>query len=485
MIRGLNGSLDKHIQNLVVSEESLNCAVVEYKIPQRLSASTDSEDDEISRDLDKKVRLLRIDYQNDIVCIHPKRMNPEKRYVYEKYENIKDITLIGWKFNKSKDGVLSSLPRTSNEVIKFLKRLPSGFIRDYEYGLGFLNRYRCIIDSLEKIPYIQHLVISSISETGIDESIYTLNINDFRDMIRKINRIYRSHQDACREERRVISHNCLMPPIDPWEHPKLLPPAKKDAVSKLISETNFASLPLSKLDSKAVVNLVSTNIKNIYKNQEKDFLKLGEDIELLNLEGLIRKMKVLLLKDESSEAEWQKIINDNPFIISIVFGYPVFKIKDQASVGGRKYSGAGDKITDFLVKNDLTDNTALIEIKTPGTPLLNLRPYRGGVHAPSSELSGSINQLLDQKYVFQKEITFLRGSNPKNYMESYSVECILIIGKIPNEEEKKKSFELFRHNSRDVKIFTFDELLRKLEDIYSFLKEEDDHHDINFDDIPF
>ena len=57
-------------------------------------------------------------------------------------------------------------------------------------------------------------------------------------------------------------------------------------------------------------------------------------------------------------------------------------------------------------------------------------------------------------------------------IESYSVDCVLIIGMIPDTKVKRKSFELIRHNSRDVRIFTFDELAAKLKEIYLLLKPE-------------
>jgi hypothetical protein len=139
-------------------------------------------------------------------------------------------------------------------------------------------------------------------------------------------------------------------------------------------------------------------------------------------------------------------------------------------VGGQKIDGTGGKIVDFLMRHSLTNNTALVEIKTPGTKLVGA-PYRGGICPPSKELCGAINQILDQKYLFQKEIMSLKVNTRQYDMESYSIECILIIGKVPETEDQKKSFELFRHNSKDVKIFTFDELLGRLEDMYRFLKE--------------
>jgi len=228
---------------------------------------------------------------------------------------------------------------------------------------------------------------------------------------------------------------------------------------------------MSNSDKDAVVELISSNKQTIYKSKKKKLLKLQEDIDLINLEWLVNKID-LLLSQKSSEVSWQKLLNENPIILSLVFGYPVIKIQGQASVGGRKLSRSGDKITDFLVKNNLTSNAALVEIKKPKTPLVISCEYRDGVYAPSRELSGAINQLLDQKYKFQKEISSIKDNSGVYDIESYAVDCVLIIGKVPSEKDKKKSFELFRHNSRDVRIYTFDELSGKLKDIYMALKTE-------------
>jgi len=54
-------------------------------------------------------------------------------------------------------------------------------------------------------------------------------------------------------------------------------------------------------------------------------------------------------------------------------------------------------------------------------------------------------------------------------VESYSVHCCLVIGKTPDSADQQKSFELFRKNSKDVEIVTFDELLEKLKHLRDFL----------------
>jgi hypothetical protein len=154
----------------------------------------------------------------------------------------------------------------------------------------------------------------------------------------------------------------------------------------------------------------------------------------------------------------------------MAFGYPVIKVRGQASVGGRKLSGDGEKITDFLVKNSLTNNTAIFEIKTPQTAILNRTPFRDGVFTPSTDLSGSVNQALDQKYQFQKQIAQIKDNTRLYDIESYAVHCCLVIGRTPDGDDQKKSFELFRRNSKDVEIVTFDELLEKLKQLGAFLR---------------
>jgi len=197
-------------------------------------------------------------------------------------------------------------------------------------------------------------------------------------------------------------------------------------------------------------------------------IKLRTNIEVGTLKRLIEKFKEMLGK-KRSEAHWQKLFNDNPFILNLAFGYPIITIQDQAHVGGRKFSGAGEKITDFLVKHGISNNAALFEIKTPTTKLLNKRPYRENLYAPSSDLAGAINQMLDQIHKFQKEIATLKENARIHNLESYAVHGVLIIGKTPQDVDQQKSFELFRGNSKDIAIITFDELLEKLKLLHGFL----------------
>ena len=117
----------------------------------------------------------------------------------------------------------------------------------------------------------------------------------------------------------------------------------------------------------------------------------------------------------------------------------------------------------------MTNNAAIVEIKTPTTRLLNEKAYRGGVFVPSRELAGGITQVLDQKQQLETAIAYIKDRSGIYDLETYGVQGCLIVGTMPTEEERKRSFEMFRCNSKAVTIVTFDELLERLRNLEKFL----------------
>ena len=225
---------------------------------------------------------------------------------------------------------------------------------------------------------------------------------------------------------------------------------------------------ISEATTEIALDVVAENARVIADEQPTRLETLTNSLELANLDARIDRFQ-RLLKTDPPEKEWQDFLNEHPFILSLAFGYPVLKVRDQASVGGRKLSGKGDNITDFLVKNKLTNNCAIVEIKRSGTKLLNAKT-RNGVHTPSGHLVGAVNQALAQKHRFEKEVAQIKDNSGIYDIASYSVSCCLLIGKVPQTESRQKSFELYRGNSKDVEIVTFSELLEKLKQFREFLK---------------
>ncbi|HZN51684.1 MAG TPA: Shedu immune nuclease family protein, partial [Methylomirabilota bacterium] len=129
-------------------------------------------------------------------------------------------------------------------------------------------------------------------------------------------------------------------------------------------------------------------------------------------------------------------------------------------------------LVDFLVRNSLTSNAALIEIKTPATKLLAVRPYRGGVYTTSEDLSGAVMQVLNYRFSLQNEFKSLTAGLPGR-LDAFEPRCVVIVGKtqeIRNDDIKRRSFELFRGHSQGVVVITFDELFEKTRRLINVLE---------------
>lgn len=417
-----------------------------------------------------RVRLLEMSAQDHYISVFPVNTLPRNpKFLKPKYSQVREITIAEtdlWNVRFDDE-----LPKTRDDIVEILHDFPSAFTKDPDFGLGLAKEYRFIVDAVEALSSCSSIVITPKEETHADEAagIFFISSADFDEMRRKINSIATASQSAGCSVKDTTTHNYLAEKIG---KPLVEVTAGRSPVRRMITAKAMGEEILPEDAQDAVIHALSKSAKSLGSEQTERLARLQSDLELVTLDALIERFEDMLGK-KLDEGKWQAFFNANPFILNMAFGYPVIKVRDQASVGGRKLSGEGEKITDFLVKNSLTNNTAVFEIKTPQTPVLNKRPYRDGVYTPSADLSGSINQALDQKYQFQKQVAQIKENTRLYDIESYAVHCCLVVGKTPEEEDKQKSFELFRRNSKDVEIVTFDELLEKLRQLAAFLRTAD------------
>ena len=365
------------------------------------------------------------------------------------------------------------LPTTERHVMQLLEELPSGFTKDYAYGLGLAYPYRHIIAAIEGLTPCTHILLCDDPD-GIgppSADTYVLSSADFIAMRRSIDNIRRTSRTAARAVEDGTAYNFIASKLGQPLRPVPLgrSPLRQAFTNHLLELDGALNDSLPKADLSSLVTLVAKNADAIAADRPSSLLDLKNTIELATLGTLIERCETMMQR-KLSEGKWQGFLNDHAFILTLAFGYPVIMVQERASVGGRTLAGTGDKITDFLVKNSLTNNAALIEIKTPGTKLLNLRPTRRGVYSPSSQFVGAMTQALDQKRNFERQISVIKDASGISDLQSYSVHCCLIIGTMPQEEEQRRSFEMFRGNSKDVAIVTFDELVEKLKNLRDFLK---------------
>ena len=193
--------------------------------------------------------------------------------------------------------------------------------------------------------------------------------------------------------------------------------------------------------------------------------ELGEVVNIAKLKAYQAFFEDNIENDD--EEEWQKFLTSNQWLISQLFSYPATIYKDKAYVGGKTIFNSDGKVVDYLYRNDLTKNVALVEIKTPQTKLLG-RVYRNNIYSISDELSGGVNQILRYKDTLLKNWQEL---SPEQDIIAFNPDCILILGNTSelNDKDKKASFELWRSSLVGVVVLTFDEFKQKIDNLINAL----------------
>lgn len=376
-------------------------------------------------------------------------------------------------------------PATEEAVMEILEGLPAGFTKNYDHGLGLAQPYRFIVNVVEELSDADEIVISN-TPTTIDQKAGKFRISwyDYDEIRKALNRVTSHGRHAAMSVKHAETHNYLAEKVgaDPVSV-KLGRHALRKLFTTFLEGKGDALV--SEKEQEQLLTAMSKSASVISETKPERLLQLQTDIERVNMATLIRGFQEML-GENHEEAVWQKFLEGNPIILSMGFGYPIITVRGSASVGGRRLSGRGDTIADFLVKNSMTNNAAIVEIKTPTTRLLNEKAYREGVFVPSRELAGGINQVLDQKQQLETAIAYIKDRSGIYDLETYGVQGCLIVGTMPTEDERKRSFEMFRCNSKAVTIVTFDELLERLRNLERFLAgQKTNAEKLREEDLPF
>ena len=418
-------------------------------------------------ELGVSARMLHLDLEKQSLTIYPLITWPDHaNFLLQKYKKIESICFPV--DDSTNEYYKKKNPLTSEDLLILLHQtLLYGFTLDPDYGLGIAREYKDVIDAVEAHSDCIEIRFSNKEKTTIssNKKTFILNVDDYDEAKKNIRSISSLGQKAAAEVKDGTIYNMLAE--------KLSKPLKtitigRSPVRHLITAAAQGNPPLTAGDQDSVITILKTHSKQIAEAKPEALAKLQNEIELVTLEVLIKKYEDKL-KKSTLESEWQDFFDSNKFILTMAFGYPIVEILGQASVGGSQLIGGGSKFADFISRNSQTNNAAIFEIKTPGTPLLNKTPFRGKVYSIAKDFSGAIVQILDQKYQLGKHLPLLKSNDRDLALEAYAVHCCLIIGTTPKGLDEQKSFELFRRNSREVEVITFDELLEKLKQLQNFL----------------
>lgn len=349
--------------------------------------------------------------------------------------------------------------------------LPRGIIKDYRLGYGFTKVLSPILYQIDKELQPEKLIVSLKGKTRVDKKTVYINYNDLNKVYPKMDSLLQRHI----KEKEVTAKKFLSP-FFPQKFKDIKSPYVKGTLYTIINDQiEQDAKALSRDDFDSVLGLTLKELKNQGLESKKIVLETRERIEKRFLEDTIAAFKKLLerkLNNNKLEKDWENLLKENPWIISNLFSTPVFLFQNQAYAGGKEINNTNGKVTDFLFKNDFTDNVAIIELKTHKTDLLSNKPYRGkDVYSLSPELSGAVNQVLNQRQNLIQEFVQLRTK--EEWFESYNPKCLIIAGTTKGlPEHGTKSFDIFRNNLHGVEIVTFDELLKKLEFFHDLIKKK-------------
>jgi hypothetical protein len=313
-----------------------------------------------------------------------------------------------------------------------------------KYGLGLEKKYKIIFSTIiSHFRDCKKIIISKTKETAIKDKLLIINDEDFTKLLRGIDRNQAMFQKQATEAKESFVYENLLHNSDVEKYPKLKVKPSKDFIYKIIR---------------------NTDLKKLSVGDKQGLSELKDNADLSYLTILSSEFEKIL-GENHKESTYQKFFEENPLLLTMFAGSPYVQFKNQAYVGGKSFDNTNGQYPDFLQKHKITNNTFIVEIKTPLTSLLETKPYRGtGVYAASKDLSGAISQLLTQKYQLETDIATLIKNAEDREVEAYNVQGLIIIGRLSKLDEKdmKRSFELYRNNQKNLRIVTYDECLEQL-----------------------
>jgi Domain of unknown function (DUF4263) len=75
------------------------------------------------------------------------------------------------------------------------------------------------------------------------------------------------------------------------------------------------------------------------------------------------------------------------------------------------------------------------------------------------EITNAVVQVLDQRQRLMLHfLSVMHGAKePAEAYSTYSIDCVILAGMMPESGEKQRTFETYRGNFKDVRIITFDD----------------------------
>lgn len=208
------------------------------------------------------------------------------------------------------------------------------------------------------------------------------------------------------------------------------------------------------------------------------------DLDRINsVVGLAKLKKVYAIWEENKDKDqlekfWQDVLKEHSWILTQIFSTPTVMIDSEVYVGGKGFDNKGGKVVDFLLANPFSDDSVLIEIKTPQEKLLSSKEYRNNIYPINQHIAGAVSQVLQYKHKLQRTYRNIRDDMREQGKEvkfdSISPCCVVIAGRLDSltTVPQKHSFEFYRKELGSVVLMTFDELFEKVKNFIDLLEQD-------------
>jgi hypothetical protein len=347
-----------------------------------------------------------------------------------------------------------------------LHALPSGFTKDPEYGLGLARECDPIIAFIEENTGCTAIELVHGSAMGVRGSTFRLGLAQLAALRAQMDRIKSRGDGGIRRVKGKHVHDTLRSSVG-LDSKTLSLGRLPD--SQWMTKVAAGEVPLNEDEQDELLAATTASAASIALSSPQKLVRLQGDIQLVNLSRLIEAFE-LALGESQHEDWWQKFFEENVFVLQLIFGGPTVFIDSQVPIGDGT-STKGKKIADYLFKNALTDNAALVEIKKPTTQLLSKTPYRAGVYGVHSEIGKAVTQVLDQAGQLVRSEAETRRRTGDGSWSTSAPRCFVVAGRAAELDtgDKRKSFELYREHLAGVRLVSYDEIFEQLKALRDFL----------------
>lgn len=370
----------------------------------------------------------------------------------------------------------------------FFVRLGRSFYTDMSKGLGLQRELFPVWESLANIPGVTALVIheNARHEFFVRQHGDEIHIsNGYLERIFKTSKsIYRKYTDEIRSERKRMGHNMLLTELNAEKFPVKLKKRDSRPLVDCLRDAERQPEKLNRQDRAAAIEIVRTQLPQLVKSEPGTLVELQADIERITLDEMIAKF-AQMLAGKHVESTWQKLFEEHQFLLTVLFARDVRLLAKKPQTRSAGVLGTGSQFGDFLFSEGV-GGLALVEIKRPDTKLVGSLYRSPDLYSIHEDLSGAVNQVLYQRINFiEEKIANERNCSELRDRTSAAIKCVVIAGKIPEDKDRRTSFDLYRNASKDVEIITFDEMYNKLLLLQTHLKKAERLVTRLPDDVPF